>query len=445
MRPWSAGALTFLSAVMVLAGCQGTKAAPFPAIDRDKLQITLTRTACFGTCPDYKVTINGNGHVIFTTREAPTDEATDALSAHHRFATMSYVVAPGRHEDQIDPEAVDRLIEQFREAGFFSLKSEYSAQITDNPTYVLEIDTGHGRKKVLDYVGREIGMPKAVTDLEDAVDKAAGTARWVHGANGLVEDLQSEGFDFHSPASARILLAATKDGGDDTLEGLVQRGAPLEQSAGKATFGSIIILAAIENGRVPLFNALVERAWLGRTNRAEVSSAFASSAAGCSPKLVDAAVAAGVPVDATTNREHDERMASDGNETALASLGHAYICDNEADLLQTAERLLAKGADPNKRDGKGETALYGVENKEVLALILAHGANAKVVDNEGNSAVFGTWEDEIVLRLLQAGASPKGHYFDGHTLLEQMKRYPMPKAKGWLEAHPEVLALANSK
>ncbi|HEX6742274.1 MAG TPA: hypothetical protein VF079_10845, partial [Sphingomicrobium sp.] len=82
---------------------------------------------------------------------------------------------------------------------------------------------------------------------------------------------------------------------------------------------------------------------------------------------------------------------------------------------------------------------------KIVELLLAHGANAAAVDKEGSSAVFGSWTDDVVLRLLQAGASPKGHYFDGKTLVQQMKERPMPKVKAWLEAHPDKLALADSK
>jgi hypothetical protein len=33
-----------------------------------------------------------------------------------------------------------------------------------------------------------IGMPKVVTELEDAVDKVAGTVRWVRGTVGLNDE-----------------------------------------------------------------------------------------------------------------------------------------------------------------------------------------------------------------------------------------------------------------
>ncbi|MBC2663655.1 energy transducer TonB [Novosphingobium flavum] len=38
---------------------------PFPTAAPEDVEITLERTACFGTCPDYQVTIRGDGKVRF--------------------------------------------------------------------------------------------------------------------------------------------------------------------------------------------------------------------------------------------------------------------------------------------------------------------------------------------------------------------------------------------
>lgn len=430
-----------MAGALGLVGCQWVQANTFPPVDRGKLRITLTRGACYGTCPDYMVTIDGEGRTVFSTEE-PAELGDSEI---HNAFNFPYVVAPGRHVDTVPLKSVDDLVDKFRRANFFALKDEYVAQITDNPTYVLEIDTGHGRKRVLDYVGREAGMPKVVTQLQDAVDQVAQTGRWVKGDDGLIDALQRESFDFRSDAAARMLLAAAEHGSDRTLLEFIRRGAPLERKAGTETYGAVILLEAIENGRTPLFDALAKQGWLTRAKREDVHNAFAAFAAGCDPALVDAAIAAGIPVDATTSPSHDERMSADGAETALASLATDYNCDSDHERLATAKRLLENGADPNKHDGEGENAIFEVEQLALLNLLLASGADPKVIDKQGNSAVFGSWNDEIVLRLLQAGASPRGRYFDGKTLLEQMRERPMPKVMAWLNANPSALASAKAR
>src|SRR5262245_24789550 len=92
--------------------------APPIAADLSKIEITLQRSACFGACPGYKVTIHGDGRVVFTTQTGP-DETSAAG-----------VVLPGTHEDRIAPEAAAALFEQFWEARFFNLRSSYRAAVT---------------------------------------------------------------------------------------------------------------------------------------------------------------------------------------------------------------------------------------------------------------------------------------------------------------------------
>lgn len=431
---------------LTIGSCNQVRAAPFPEVNREKLQISLTRSACYGSCPDYKVTIEGNGRVTFSTRE---DSLPGAAEVHREFNPFPYVVAPGKHVYSIDPTTIEALVDEFKKANFFGLRDDYSAQITDSATYAVEIDTGNGRKQVVDYVGKQAGMPSAVTDLEDAVDRAAHTSRWVDGADGLIDALASEGFNFHSDAAAKMLVLAIDKGGDQTLLELVRRGAPLDAPISRGpygatgNYGSVALLTSIREGRAPLFAELVQRGWLKRTSAQQVADAFVESGAGCSPQLVDAAVNAGIPVDITSTHGNDE-FGSDGGETALSSLGQSYSCDDESRQLETARRLLARGADPNHRDDAGKTALFGVENLEFLNLLLASGADPRIVDKAGASAIFDTWTDDIVLRLLQAGASPKGRFYDGKSLWDQMKERPMPKVKAWLANHPVKLSDARS-
>lgn len=77
---------------------------------------------------------------------------------------------------RIDPNAVNRLVERFRIADFFSLESEYVSGITDQPSQMLTVQIGTDRASVTDDVGETVGMPMVVRDLEVAVDAAAGLA-----------------------------------------------------------------------------------------------------------------------------------------------------------------------------------------------------------------------------------------------------------------------------
>lgn len=417
-------------ALSFLASAHPGRSQEFPEIDRSRLLITLERSACFGSCPDYQVTIDGYGRVVFSTRgEAPTPVA----EIHRRFALSGGVLVPGRHEDQIDPAVVDDLVEQFRKAGFFGLKDEYFAQITDHPTYVITIDTGHGSKQIVDYSGRRVGMPAVVTELENAVDEAAGTARWISGGEGLVEWLSARDFDFSSNEAAILAINGLQQADDHTLVAMVERGLPLgRQPTGSdgGPLGAQMLEGSLRFGKPLLFQALAQAGWLDRIGRSRAGEIVAEQAGGCSPELIDAAAAAGVPMDEPAPVEPGD---DEGGKTALARLAGSYACADDAQKVSAARRLLAHGADPNRRDIAGETAIYGVESVELLELLLANGADATVKDNEGLSAVFSTWTDELVLRLLKAGASPEGHYFDGLTLREQARHRPLEASVRWLD------------
>lgn len=416
----------FAPLAILCASC--THAEPFPVVTEDDVTITLQRTACFGSCPDYTVTIDGKGDVRFATREA---EGPGAAEVHRAFSPNDGVLISGVHTDRIDPQVVRGLVAKFRAADFFALKDKYVAQITDNPSYVLTLRIGTRSKTVVDYVGEKVGMPASVSALEDAVDRAAGTARWVEGADGLVDYLERTGFDFTTSAARDVALeAALGDvAADTTIIGLLERGAALDSPANypfgsrKETLGKALTIAAVGAGRTSLFTWLAERGWVERTGSRALETAFADSSAGCSAALVHAFVTRGLAIDAP----------GDEGDTALSALASAYKCKGEDASVSLAAALLDAGADPNHRNDAGETAIFNVDYLPLLDLLYARGARADITDKEGNSAVFSSWTDAIVLRHLQAGASSTGRFYDGRTLEQQIKKRPMPRTKQWLK------------
>lgn len=146
-------------AAALVTACSGRS---FPEVkDWNSVVIELSRGVCYGTCPVYHVEIHGDGKVEFNGRQ--------------------YVAQSGHHEAQISPDAVRTLFEKFRAADFFSLKDGYRGDITDHPSYSVTLRYDGREKSVADYAGDMVGMPKVVSELEDAVDEAAGTERWIKG------------------------------------------------------------------------------------------------------------------------------------------------------------------------------------------------------------------------------------------------------------------------
>lgn len=123
------------------------------------VEITLQRGVCFGFCPDYTVTITGDGQV--------------------RYEGRRFVNAVGERTATIPREDVARLLALFDEIGFDRLRDAYRAQVTDLPTYAVTLTRNGRTKTVVDYGGRSAGMPESVRQLQDEIDRVAGTAQWV--------------------------------------------------------------------------------------------------------------------------------------------------------------------------------------------------------------------------------------------------------------------------
>jgi hypothetical protein len=408
--------------------------AALPPIDYSTLKIQLVRSACFfGGCPDYSVTIDGSGAVHFTGSQsvkAPPE-------ARGLFGPDGSVLFPGEHRSRIDRATLDALIERFRAAHFFGLEAEYKSSITDQPTYVLKFETGGRSWAVTDDIGRLAGMPPVVTELENAVDGAAGTARWVTGDESSIAALKSEGFDFRSPRAAEFAayLALTREGPDKFVIGLVEAGVSLDHpivfDVGEAAtpLGETLLIGAIGLRRPVLFAYLAERGWLTKVPRERLSQAFAEGGGGCDPAIVRKLVESGVDPRARV------RGGSRAGATALITAVGRYPRCRGIEPKPLVDTLVALGVDINAANDSGETVLYGVEDPDMQELLLAAGARADVRDRKGNSPAFSSRTDRIVLGLLDYGANPKGRYDDGKTLREQARERDMPAVLAWLDAN----------
>jgi hypothetical protein len=119
--------------------------------------LTLERTPCLGTCPVYTVTVNAKGEVFFSGWypnkgcAAATIAAADVASLASRVSAM----------------------------GFFNLKSQYTATVTDHPWAKTTLTSSGSTKKVEHYLADGPGSGdeaerKALRDLEKAIDELTG-------------------------------------------------------------------------------------------------------------------------------------------------------------------------------------------------------------------------------------------------------------------------------
>lgn len=148
-------AFNALVAAIALVACAPVEA---PAQEAP-VEITLQRTVCYGFCPDYNVSISGDGAV--------------------RYEGRSFVDAVGARTATIPRADVERLLARFDEIGFDQLRDEYRGQMTDLPTTTITLTRNGQTKRLVDYGGTSAGMPRTVRDLQAEIDRVAGTAQWV--------------------------------------------------------------------------------------------------------------------------------------------------------------------------------------------------------------------------------------------------------------------------
>lgn len=142
---------------LLVSACAPVEAPAEQAMSN--VEIRLVRGVCFGFCPDYTVSINGDGQV--------------------RYEGRRFVNAVGERTATIPSADVARLVQRFDEIGFDQLRDSYRAEVTDLPTYTVTLTRDGRTKTVVDYGGTGVGMPASVRQLQDEIDRVAGTAQWV--------------------------------------------------------------------------------------------------------------------------------------------------------------------------------------------------------------------------------------------------------------------------
>ena len=120
--------------------------------------ITLERTACFGTCPVYRVSILEDGTVLYD---------------GDRFVTMT-----GEQTGEITPETVELMVEAFEKAGYFDWNESYNENsFGDLPTVITSVTRGGLTHRIERYSG-DYTAPFALSFLEFWIDQMTNTALW---------------------------------------------------------------------------------------------------------------------------------------------------------------------------------------------------------------------------------------------------------------------------
>lgn len=386
---------------------------PFADVkDRHSLRIRLERTACLGTCPSYSVEITGDGKVTYRGER--------------------FVAIQGGHHATLDQRAIDDLIAHFRDADFFSLLDNYAAAITDNPNYTVSIAYDGRTKTVNDYVGLVVGMPDAVHDLEDAIDRIAGITRWTAGDSETVPSLRAEGWDFTSMKPENLSLAAgiAQYGSDGALKDLIAAGAPITTSV-KIGFGpeaSTALEIAAARGNAAMVSALLTAGV--KWPKSVLSQAMARGAHAGITEIIGQLAIYGA----------DARFKNEDGHTVLMNAAESGVADAIASVLffETGsggggfgQPPTDKNTDVNAQDGEGKTALMmnsssfggdepplGYDRGKCVSALIGAGALVDVKDKNGDTALIAnSFYVDVAAALLKGGANANAQNANGDTAL----------------------------
>lgn len=374
---------------------------PLPEAPLDSFRIMLSRSGCFGWCPIYSVEIHGDGRVVYTGE--------------------GHVDVEGRHEYRIPVDDVRALLDQVRQEDLWSTDTEYMAGITDNPTYCLSIELGGQRHVITDYVGRMVGMPRAVQRVEDAVDKVSRAREWTELSAFSMEHLQQAGFDFRSQAGADLLVRAigNRKGFDEhAMLRAIELGSPLRggQTALRPTPEHAldemeVFESALRLGRVALVEPLMAKGVLregGRLDRGKLDRAFRAAIQGGRLASVRAIWNASDSIrPSLMYQDEDDDDARRIVATSVVMLLDKSYGDDEWEGLAIAKWLADKGAPLDARAANGDSLLHiAVEASNIAfaRFVLAQGLDPSTKGEYDLPALGGAQDEDVALLLLASGS-----------------------------------------
>ena len=149
--------VTILILSVCFNGCSRTQ-TPQPSDTKDVV-ITLERTVCFGACPDYTLTIYGDGTVTYEGRHFVRIEGTRTIT--------------------ISEEKIKQLLSEFQRVDYFSLDDNYEEfMATDMPSAITSLKINGKMKTVRHYHG-DFSAPEQLTELEDRIDEIVNSDQWI--------------------------------------------------------------------------------------------------------------------------------------------------------------------------------------------------------------------------------------------------------------------------
>ena len=135
--------------------------------------ITMERNRCYGTCPNYSLTITATGKVTYRGK--------------------NFVKSKGTRKARIPRNQVATWFSELERIGFFALKERYElvedgcgSAVSDSPSITITVKSGRKSHTVTHFTGcKGIESLNLLVELENAIDEAVKVQRWVAPQPGL--------------------------------------------------------------------------------------------------------------------------------------------------------------------------------------------------------------------------------------------------------------------
>lgn len=352
-----------------------------PKGDPDQIVIVQENRPWFSSYSPYRVELYGDGRAVYQ-----SFRKNDPL---------------GRQAYKVESSSVQALLEKAKAADFWSLRDTYkkspNAITHASSSLSLSIALGGQKKSVTDYSNNDSGKPRALETLHQEVMQAANLNFWEVPGLDTLEQLKTNGFDFQSARAGQFLIetAANPRVEDAVILSLMDLGAPLghvlyDKDSDKARSLLDISLTA---GREPVAHRLIGSGALktsGKTDRNKVNDAFLGAIESGCLALVEIVL------------PYNPDFSSD----AVLYVGRSNAKDE--DKISVLKLLLAKGAEINSRDTKGQTLLHEIAlTPDFVAYLIEDGADLNAIADDGRTPLMMTFLEDTAILMLEKGADPR--------------------------------------
>ncbi len=169
-RSWLLGIATLAAVAVALAACGDDSPSEAPAasltetataetmVGLSDVTIMLERTLCLEVCPQYEITILGDGTVHY-------------LAGHN-------VLTTGLRTTAITEEDVRLLLDRFEEIGFADLDDNYSCRALFDGSWTITTLTSGENKKTVQRCSF-VNETRPLFELEELIDEITDSRQWV--------------------------------------------------------------------------------------------------------------------------------------------------------------------------------------------------------------------------------------------------------------------------